>query len=269
MLTLIWVAAAVALIPLALVFAWILGAGLPAVSWDFFTQIPAPLGQSGGGMANALIGTLTLVGLASCVGVPLGILCGMLLSEYAESKLARITRFTLDLLTSVPSIVIGLFIYALLVVPMRGFSAWAGAAALAIIMLPIIGKTTEEVLKLVPDNIREAGLALGISRWRVIMSIVLKGSSGAVATGVILAVARAAGESAPLLFTAFSNQFWPSGLGQPTPSLPVQIYVYAISPYAEWHQLAWAGALVLVSVVFVLNLSTRILMSRSGVVRAR
>jgi phosphate transport system permease protein len=220
-------------------------------------------------MANAMLGTLTLVALASLVGVPLGITCGVFLAEYPLSRLTRLLRFVLDLLTSVPSIVVGLFVYALLVVPMKGFSAWAGATALAIIMLPIVGKTTEEVLKLVPDHIREAGLALGISRWRVIVSVVLKGSSGAVATGVILAVARAAGESAPLLFTAFSNQFWASGLNSPTPSLPVQIYTYAISPYPEWQQLAWAGALVLVSLVFILNLSTRLIMRRSGVIRSR
>ena len=265
----IWTIAVVALVPLILVFYYLLHKGLPAVDLNFFTQLPAPVGQAGGGMANALLGSVVMIGLAALAGVPLGILGGAYLSEFGTGKTAAMLRFAIDMLASVPSIVVGLFAYTIIVLPTKSFSAWAGAAALMVIMLPIVAKTTEEVLKLIPDHIREAGLALGIPRWKVILFIVLAGAKGPVATGVILAIARVSGETAPLIFTAFGSRYWISTLSEPVASLPVQIYQYAISPFDEWHRQAWAGALLLVVLVFVLNLTTRVVMSRSGVRRER
>jgi phosphate transport system permease protein len=259
MQSLLVVAAIAAVFPLMSVFTYVLERGISGLSWDFFTHLQANVGETGGGMANALLGSLILIVLASLVGVPWGIAAGIYLSEYGDRKLSRSLRFVVDLLTSVPSIVVGIFVYALLVIPMKGFSSLAGGAALAILMVPSVARTTEEMLKLVPSHIREAGLALGVSRWKVILRIVLRGSRSGVITGVMLAVARVSGETAPLLFTAFNNRFWARGLNQPTASLPVQIYTYAISPYEEWHKQAWAGALVLVSLVFTLNLLTRLL----------
>ena len=258
MCALLFIAALVAIAPLLSVFAYVVRQGISAVNWDFFTELPKPVGEAGGGMANALLGTVWLVGLASLVGIPWGMAGGVYLSEYGRGKLAAVLRFVTDLMTSIPSIIIGLFAYAIVVVPMKRFSVLAGALSLAVIMIPVVTRTTEELLKLVPIHIREAGLALGLPRWKVILRIVLRGSLGGIATGVMLAVARVAGETAPLLFTAFSNRFWNRGLDQPTASLPVQIYTYAISPYEDWHRQAWAGALVLVVFVFVLNLMTRL-----------
>lgn len=254
----------VAVLPLFLVFLFVIRNGLPAMNWEFFTSLPAPVGQSGGGMANALTGSLIMVAFAGLIAIPLGILVGVLLSEYREDKFPSVVRFVVDLLISVPSIVIGLFAYALVVIPLKSFSGWAGTTALAIIMFPPIVKATEEVLRLVPNAVREAGLALGLSRWRVSIYVVLRGSRSAVTTGVILAIARAAGETAPLLFTAFGNRFWPQSMGEPMPSLPVQIYTYAISPFADWHRQAWAGAFLLLMIVFVINLAARLLMSRGS-----
>ncbi len=250
--------AALAILPLLSVFIYVINQGASALSVDFFTQLPKPVGETGGGVANALVGTVLLVGMASLVGIPWGIAGGVYLAEYGNGKLARTLRFATDLMTSIPSIIIGLFAYALVVLPMKHFSAHAGAFALAVIMVPVVARTTEELLRLVPQHIREAGLALGIPRWKVTLKIVLRGSLGGITTGVMLAVARVAGETAPLLFTSFSNRFWARGLDQPIASLPVQIYTYAISPYEDWHRQAWAGSLVLVLFVFVLNLGTRI-----------
>jgi phosphate transport system permease protein len=255
-------ASVAAVLPLFAVFIYALNQGISGLSLDFFTKLPAPVGETGGGMANALAGTATLLGLASGVGVPVGVFTGVFLSEFGRGKVASLVRFSVDVLTSVPSIIVGLFAYALVVVPMKRFSAWAGAVALAIVMVPIIARATEEILKLVPVHVREAGLALGIPRWKVILRIVLPGSAGGITTGVMLAVARAAGETAPLLFTAFNNQYWNRGLDQPIASLPVQIYTYAISPFEEWHQQAWAGAFVLICLVLVINLFTRLLLGR-------
>jgi phosphate transport system permease protein len=251
-----------AIIPLFLVFFHVVKLGLPALNWDFFTSLPTPVGQPGGGMANSLLGSFVMIVLASIVGVPVGVLGGVYLSEYGKGKIATTMRFAVDLLTSVPSIVVGLYIYTLVVVPFKSFSAYAGGLALAVLMFPFVVKTTEEVLKLLPQHIREAGLALGIPRWRVILSIVLKGSIPSVMTGVMLGIARIAGETAPLLFTAFGNRFWPRGLAEPMPSLPVQIYSYAISPFDEWHKQAWAGAFLLMMMVFVFNLVARLLLFR-------
>ena len=257
----------IAVIPLFMVFYHIIRNGAPSLSLNFFTRLPAPLGETDGGMGNCILGSLILILLASVVAVPIGIFGGVYLSEYKEEKTASVFRWTIDLLTSMPSIVVGLFIYSALVVPFHTFSAVAGAAALALLMLPIVAKTTEEVLKLTPSYVREAGLALGLSRWRVILFIVLRGRKPAVMTGVVLALGRIAGETAPLLVTAFGNRNWPSSLMQPTPSLPVQIYNYAISPYKDWHNQAWAGAFTLVMLIFFINIVTRFIFSRSGVSR--
>lgn len=259
-------AAAIVVASLLAVFGYVVWQGLPFVNVDFFTSIPKPVGEAGGGMANALVGTLLMVGLGSLIGIPWGIFTGVYLSEYGRGKFAFLVRFCSDMLSSVPSIVVGLFIYVLIVKPMHRFSGLAGATALAIIMVPIIARNTEELLKLVPNHMREAGLALGIPRWKVTLWIVLRGSLGGITTGVMLAIARVAGETAPLLFTALNNQFFQLRPDQPMASLPVQIYTYAISPFEEWNHQAWAGAFVLVVFVFLMNVITRLLLkpTRAG-----
>lgn len=254
----------VAIAPLFFIFAYAVFRGAPGLDFAFFTELPKPMGETGGGMANAITGSLIMISMAALVGVPWGIGAGIYLAEYKQGLTTRFLRFVTDLLTSVPSIIIGLFAYSLLVVPMRGYSAYAGSASLAIIIVPIVARTTEEILKLLPTNIREAGLALGLPRWRVIVSIVLPGSLGGVMTGIMLALARIAGETAPLLFTSFSNNFGFRGLGQPTASLPVQIFNFATSQDDVWRQKAWTGALVLVMFVFILNLTTRLILRRRG-----
>lgn len=255
-------AAFVAIAPLVSVFVYVIQQGFPALNWSFFLELPKPVGVSGGGMANAMLGSIVMIALAAAVGIPVGIAAGVYLSEYGVGKLATTLRFSIDLLASVPSIIIGLFAYAMLVLPMKRFSALAGGLSLAIIMIPTVARTSEELLKLVPIHLREAGLALGIPRWKVTLRVVLRGALGGIMTGVMLAVARAGGETAPLLLTALNSQFWFKGLDQPVASLPVQIYNYAISPYEDWHRQAWAAALILVLFVFVLNLSTRLLIRR-------
>jgi phosphate transport system permease protein len=256
----IFLMAMTAIVPLFFVLFHVISKGAPALTWEFFTSLPKPVGEPGGGMANALVGSLLMVAMGSLIGVPVGVLGGVFLSEYGKGKIATFMRFSVDLLTSVPSIIIGLFVYAILVVPMKNFSAHAGAMALAILLFPFVVKTTEEVLKLIPVHIREAGLALGLPRWRVTLAIVLRGGLPSVATGVILGIARISGETAPLLFTAFGNRNWPQGLNEPTPSLPVQIYSYAISPFEEWHTQAWAGAFLLLIVVLFFNVTARLLL---------
>jgi phosphate transport system permease protein len=249
-----------ALVPLLSVFSYVLTRGLPAIDLGFFTQLPKPVGETGGGMANAFAGTGILVALAALFGIPVGIAVGMYLSEYGSGRFGSIIRFVTDMMASIPSIIIGLFVYTLVVIPMKRFSAIAGGISLAILMIPIIARSTEELLKMVPTHIREAGLALGLPRWKVTLRIVLRGSLGGITTGIMLSVARVAGETAPLLFTAFGNRMWHSGLDQPIASLPVQIYTYAISPYEDWHRQAWAGALVLVCLVFMINIVTRLVL---------
>ncbi|HAR42719.1 MAG TPA: phosphate ABC transporter permease PtsA [Bdellovibrionales bacterium] len=250
-------AAILALIPLISVFSFVTFRGFSALDWDFFISLPKPVGEIGGGIANALVGTAILVGFGTLIGLPWGFGIGIYLSEYGASKRASAIRFTVDLLASIPSIVIGLFVYAAVVVPMKRFSAYAGGIALGILMVPTVARSTEEILKLVPIHIREAGLALGLPRWKVILRIIFRGSLGALITGVMLSVARVSGETAPLLFTALSNRFWSHRLDQPIASLPVQIYNYAISPYDDWHRQAWGAALVLIFFVLFLNLTTR------------
>ncbi len=258
------VIALAAVAPLFFVFTYVIIKGLPGLSFEFFTEIPKPMGEEGGGMANAIVGSSILIALSSSIGIPWGIAAGIYLAEYKQGLTTKILRFTTDILTGVPSIVIGLFAYALLVAPMGGYSAWAGGFALAIIMVPIVARITEEMLKLMPDHVREAGLGLGLPRWRVILSVVLPGCLSGVITGVMLAIARVAGETAPLLFTAFNNNFGFRGLSQPTASMPVQIFNFAISHDDTWRQKAWSGAMVLVLFVFVLNITTRMYLARRG-----
>jgi phosphate transport system permease protein len=263
-LAMVVVLSVIAITPLFFIFSYAIFRGWPRLNWQFFSALPASSAQGGGGMANAILGSVILVGLGSLVGVPWGIAAGIYLAEYKEGLTTKFLRFTTDLLTSVPSIIVGVFVYMVLVVPMHGASAYAGAMALAIMIMPIVARTTEEILKLMPDHIREAGLALGLARWKVILRVVLPGSMNGVVTGVILSVARIAGETAPLLVTAGSNEFGFRGLGQVTASLPVQIFRYASTPYEAWREMAWTGALVLVMFVFLLNLATRFLLRRRG-----
>ncbi|HEY2996395.1 MAG TPA: phosphate ABC transporter permease PstA [Methylomirabilota bacterium] len=251
-------AAGLVILPLVLIFAFLLFQGASAVNVEFFTHLPKPVGEEGGGMANAIVGSLILIGLAAGLGLPIGILGGVYLAESRDRRLPWIVRFLADVLNGVPSIVIGIFAYALVVLPMRRFSALAGAVALAVIMLPIVVRTSEELVRLVPASLREAALALGIPEWKVVLRVVLPTARAGIITGVMVAIARVAGETAPLLFTAFGNRFWHQGLDQPIAALPLQIFAYAIAPYDDWHRQAWAGALVLIGIVFVVSLAARV-----------
>ncbi len=248
----------IVILPLILILTFLVYRGASAINLDFFTQLPKPVGESGGGMANAIVGTLTLVGLASCLGLPLGILGGIYLAESRDRRLPWMIRYLADVLNGVPSIVIGIFAYTIVVLPMRHFSALAGGFALAVIMLPIVLRTTEELVRLVPASLREAALALGIPEWKVMLRVVLPTARAGIITGVMVSIARIAGETAPLLFTAFGNRFWHQGLLQPIAALPLQIFAYAIAPYDDWHRQAWAGALVLIVLIFSSSLVTRI-----------
>ncbi|HLW59894.1 MAG TPA: phosphate ABC transporter permease PstA [bacterium] len=255
----------IALAPLVSVLIYVVLQGATSLDWAFFTQLPKPVGETGGGVANAISGTLTLILLASCVGLPIGILGGLYLSELGDGPLGWWIRFTADVLNGVPSIVVGVFVYTLLVVPMRRFSAIAGGAALGIMMAPLVMRTTEELVRLVPTSLREAALALGVPWWLTTVRVVLRTAAVGIITGVMLAIARIGGETAPLLFTAFNNQYWQTGLDQPIASLTVQLYNYAIAPYDDWHRQAWAAALVLMSMTLLLNIAARLVgRSRSG-----
>lgn len=262
MMTLIIAASLIAIFPLMSVFVFVFNKGFPTLTLNFFTELPAAVGETGGGMGQSLMGSAMLIGLASLIGVPWGIASGIYITEYGQGKSAWFLRFSNDLLMGIPSIVVGLFVYAFIVAPMKGFSLLAGSIALGIIMIPIISRSTEEILKTVPTHIREAGLALGIPRWRVILNIILRGSWGGILTGVILSVARISGETAPLLFTSFNNQYWSQSLTQPVSSLPIQIYTYAISPFEDWQNQAWAGALVLILFIFTINIVVRFIFSK-------
>jgi len=232
------------------------------VTWNFFTKLPAPVGETGGGMANAIVGTAKLLLLAMVFGVPIGVMTGIYLSEFGGKTFGFLVRYTTDLLNGVPSIVIGIFAYAVVVLPMRHFSTLAGGFALGVMTIPITVRSTEEFLRAVPTHLREGALALGASKWKAIVTVVLPAASAGIITGVMLALARVAGETAPLLFTAFGNQFWSDGWSQPIASLPMMIYTYAISAYESWHEQAWAAALVLLALVFVVNVATRLILSR-------
>ncbi len=237
------------LLPLAAIFADVMKRGIGSINWAFLTQTPKPVGVPGGGMANAIVGTGVILAIASAIGVPLGIGAGVFLSEYGRSRFGDLVRFTADVLNGVPSIMIGIVAYSLVVLRQKHFSAVAGGVALGIMMLPTITRATEEMLLLVPLSVREAALGLGIPHWRTTISVTLRTAAAGIITGIMLAFARVAGETAPLLFTAFGNQFWSANINRPIAALPLQIFVYAISPFDEWHRLAWAGALVLIAVV--------------------
>jgi phosphate transport system permease protein len=253
--------------PLVAVFIYLLYKGARSLNWDFFTKIPAPVGMAGGGMANAIVGSGVLLALASAMGIPVGIAAGIYLSEYGQgTKLSNVVRFTADVLNGVPSIVMGIAVYSMIVVPQQGYSAFAGGVALGIMMIPTVARTTEEMLLMVPHSIREAALGLGVPDWRSVLSITLKTATPGVITGCMLAFARVAGETAPLLFTALGNQYWSTNPNQPIAALPLQIYVYAISPYDDWHRLAWAGALVLI-VLIVLSVALVRMVTTRGVLK--
>jgi phosphate transport system permease protein len=253
------VCAVLVVVPLGLIFYHVLKSGIGSVNWAFFTQLPKPVGETGGGMANAIVGTFELLGLAVMIGVPVGVLGGVFLSEYGSLNLNWWIRFGADVLNGVPSIIWGMVVYALMVVPMKGFSAWAGGVVLGMMMVPLIMRTTEEVLRLVPNGYREASLALGIAQWRTTLQIVVRTALKGIVTGILLALARVAGETAPLLFTALGNVAWNRSLSDPIAALPLQIFAYAISPYDDWHRQAWAAALVLLLFVALVNVSVRVL----------
>ena len=255
-------AVAVALVPLFFVFAYVLQKGFSSLSWDFFTKMPRPVGETGGGMANAMLGTLYLIAIASVLAVPVGVIAGVYLSEYGKKPFGSLVRFTADVLNGVPSIVIGIFAYGLAVLPVKHFSALAGGLALGFMMVPIITRTTEELLNLVPGSLREGSLALGATRARAAFSVMVPAALPGIMTGILVALARIAGETAPLLFTAFNNRYFSARLDQPISSLPVQIYTYAVAPYEDWHRQAWAGALVLVGFVFVFSVLARVVTRR-------
>ena len=254
-----FVSALLVIAPLGLVFFHLLVNGAGSVNWDFFTKLPAPVGALGGGMVNAIVGSLELLALAGAIGIPIGVLGGVYLAEYGSARINSVLRFLADVLNGIPSITWGVVVYGLVVLRFKGFSAYAGGLALGLIMIPLILRTTEEVVLLVPNGYREAALALGVSRWKTIVYIVMKTASKGIITGILLALARVGGETAPLLFTAFGNRFWNHSLSQPIAALPLQIFTYAISPYDDWHRQAWAGALVLVTGVFCVNVLVRIL----------
>jgi phosphate transport system permease protein len=252
----------IALVPLALILFFVLSQGFQALNWEFFTRLPRPVGESGGGMANSIVGTLLLVGLASLMAVPVGVVSGIYLSEYPGTRLTSAVRFAADTLNGVPSIVIGVFAYGIAVLPFKQFSALAGSLALGIMMVPIIARTTEELLLLVPGAMREGALALGATRARAVFTVIVPAALPGIITGIILALARIAGETAPLLFTSFNNRFFSTSLTEPVSSITVQVFTYAISPYRDWHRQAWAGALVLVTIVFICSLLARLATAR-------
>lgn len=237
------------LLPLIAIFGYLVYRGIGSINWAFLTQTPKPVGEEGGGMANAIVGSAFILAIASVIGVPFGIGAGIYLAEFGRNRLGAAIRFTADVLNGVPSIVIGIVAYSIVVLYQKHFSALAGGVALAIMMVPTISRTTEEMLLLVPQALREAAYGLGVPRWRTTLSITLRTATSGVITGIMLAFARVAGETAPLLFTAFGNQYWSLHYDQPTAALPLQIFVYAISPYDEWHRQAWAGALVLIVLI--------------------
>lgn len=254
--------AALVLLPLIAILGYLTYRGATALNWSYFTQLPRPVGEAGGGMANAIVGSGLILTIAALLGIPLGMGAGIYLAESSERRLALAVRFAADVLNGVPSIVIGLTAYGLVVLNQHHFSAFAGGVALAIMMVPTIARTSEEALRMVPYSVREAALGVGILEWRTIVSIILPAARSGIITGIMLAFSRVAGETAPLLFTAFGNQFWNFNPSQPTAALPLQIFVYAISPYDEWHRQAWAGALVLIALIATTVMLVRLVGNR-------
>jgi phosphate transport system permease protein len=268
MLTLTGVAALSVVSVLFLILGYLTWHGGASLSWSFFTQLPKPVGETGGGMANAIVGSLKLLLLAAVIGLPVGLMAGVYLAEFGGQTFSFVIRYTTDLLNGVPSIVIGIFAYSLVVLPVKHFSTLAGGFALGIMVIPITVRSTEEFLRAIPGTLREGAMALGASKWKTIATVVLPAASGGILTGMLLALARVAGETAPLLFTAFSNRFWSPGWTQPIASLPVMIYTYAIAPYDDWHRQAWAAGLVLLGLVLLANLGCRLALNRGGNVRS-
>jgi phosphate transport system permease protein len=268
MLTLTGVAAFAVVSVLFMILGYLVWNGGKSLNWDFFTKLPKPVGETGGGMANAIVGSLKLLSLAAAMGLPVGLLAGVYLAEFGGKMFSFVIRYTADLLNGVPSIVIGIFAYSLAVLPVKHFSTLAGGVALGMMVIPITVRSTEEFLRAVPGSMREGAMALGASKWRTIMTVVLPAASGGIVTGMLLSLARVAGETAPLLFTAFSNRFWSPGWNQPIASLPVMIYTYAIAPYDDWHRQAWAAGLVLLALVLIANLGCRLVLNRRGAIRS-
>lgn len=257
MVALTYVAAAIATLPLLFILFHLVKVGATSLSPDFFVRMPQPVGEPGGGMANAIIGTLILISIAAVMGLPIGIGAGLYLADRKGSRLANVVRFLSDVMNGLPSIVMGIFAWEFLVRPIGHFSALAGGVALGAMMIPLVTRTTEEMIGTVPNTLREAALALGYQRWRTSLGVVLRTALPGIVTGALVAVARVAGETAPLLFTAFGNHFWSTSLDKPIAALPLQIFTYAISPYDEWHSLAWAGALVLIGIVLIISIAAR------------
>jgi phosphate transport system permease protein len=257
MVALMWLAAVLVLLPLVFILGHLIKLGAGSINLTFFTHMPKPVGEAGGGMANAIVGTLIVMGLASTFGLPIGVGAGIYLAEHRTTWLANAVRFLSDVLNGLPSIVMGIFAWEFLVRPVRHFSALAGGVALGAMMIPMVARTTEEMVRVVPTSLREAALALGYPRWRTSLVVVLRTASAGIVTGIMVALARIAGETAPLLFTAFGNQFWSTSVNQPIAALPLQIFSYAISPYDDWHRLAWAGSLVLITLILVISVVAR------------
>jgi phosphate transport system permease protein len=264
MLTLTGLCALVTVSALFLILGYLLWNGGKSLDWDFFTKLPLSPGELGGGMANAIIGSAKIVALAALLGVPIGFMSGVYIGEFSGKNMANVIRYTADLLNGVPSIVIGIFAWTLLVVPMRHFSAWAGGFALSLMVIPVTLRATEQFLGQVPLELREGALALGASKWKSVVTVVIPAARTGILTGIILGVARVSGETAPLLFTALNNQFWSKGFGEPTASLPVMIYTHAISPYEDWHRQAWAAGLVLLGLVLVANIAARMVLAKGA-----
>ena len=264
MLTLTGVAAFAVVSVLFLILGYLIYNGGKSLNWAFFTQLPKPVGETGGGMANAILGSLKMLLLAAMIGLPIGLLAGVYLAEFGGKTLGFVIRYTTDLLNGVPSIVIGIFAYSLAVLPVKHFSTLAGGIALGIMVIPITLRSTEEFLHAVPGSLREGAMALGASKWKTIATVILPAASAGIITGMLLSLARVAGETAPLLFTALSNQYWSPGWNQPSASLPVMIYTYAIAPYDDWHRQAWAAGLVLLGLVLLANLGCRFVINRRG-----
>jgi phosphate transport system permease protein len=267
MLSLTGLCALITVSALFIILGFLAWNGATAIHWSFFTHLPAPVGEAGGGIANAIVGSGKLLLISALVGVPVGLLGAVYLAEFASTTSAFFVRYATDLLNGVPSIVIGIFAYTVVVIPMRHFSALAGGFALGVMMIPIILRSCEEFLRSVPRSLREGSMALGASKWKTIAKVIIPAASSGILTAILLSLARVAGEAAPLIFTAFGNQFWPHGWNQPTAALPVVIYNYASSPYDDWHRQAWAAGLVLLGLVVVTNLLTRLLLQRQAMQR--